>query len=253
MREPEPDVSEVLNALSGVRDPELDESITELGFVGDVSVEEGGAVRVDLRLPTFFCAANFAYLMAYDAHEAIKALPGVQDVYVQLEDHFASDEINDGVANERGFEGTFEGLADGDVDELRQIFRRKALISRQDQLARTLMASGYDPESLTTMVIGDLPDGEETQTYLQRRGELGLDTSSSAPLLVNAAGRPIPGDEARGFLRHGRTTRLNIEANAGFCRAVLQARYPNGSGSSDDEVPASSSAGSAPEGKGANA
>lgn len=245
------EVSEVLDALSGVRDPELDEAITELGFVGDVTVE-GGAVAVNLRLPTFFCAANFAYLMVYDAHEAVKALPGVREVDVRLEDHFASDEISDGVANERGFQGTFEGLADDDIDELRRIFQRKALISRQDQLARTLMASGYDAETLTTMQVGDLPAGSDTDTYLERRAELGLDTSPEAPLLVNAAGRPIPAEEARGFLRHGRTTRLNIEANAGFCRAVLQARYPD-AGQPNGEVPASSSTGTSPEGKGANA
>lgn len=251
MKERDVEVSEVLNALSGVRDPELDESITELGFLGEVSVEDG-VVGVELRLPTFFCAANFAYLMAYDAHQALKALPGVREVNVRLADHFASDEINDGIANERGFQETFEGLADDDIDELRQIFRRKALISRQDQLARTLMASGYEAETLTTMTVGDLPEGDETDTYLQRRAELGLDASHDAPLLVNAAGRAIPADEARGFLRHGRTTRLNIEANAGFCRAVLQARYPDAA-QSHGEVPASSSTGAQPEGKGANA
>jgi hypothetical protein len=160
----------------------------------------------------------------------LKGVPGVREIDVQLDDHFASDEINDGVANERGFWESFEGLADGELDELRAIFRRKALIARQDRLARALMADGYDPETLTTMRVGDLPDGDETETYLQRRAELGLDTSAEAPLLVNAAGRPVPVDDARGFLRHGRTTRLSIEANAGFCRAVLQARYGDAEG-----------------------
>jgi metal-sulfur cluster biosynthetic enzyme len=221
--------SEVWDALSGVRDPELDESITDLGFVSEVVVE-GGVARARLRLPTFFCAPNFAYLMVHDACEALRAVPGVREVDVQLGDHFASDEINEGVASERGFQGTFEGLADGELDELRQIFRRKALISRQDRLARALMAEGYDAETLTVMRVGDLPDGEETQEYLHRRAELGIDTSPHAPLLINAAGRPVPAEDARGFLRHGRTTRLSIEANAGFCRAVLQARYPDAPG-----------------------
>ena len=55
----------VLGALSGVRDPELDEPIAELGFVSDLEIE-GEAVKIRLRLPTYFCAPNFAYLMVAD-------------------------------------------------------------------------------------------------------------------------------------------------------------------------------------------
>ena len=46
----------VLAALDRVRDPELDEPITELGFVSECSVSEDGRASVHLRLPTFFCA-----------------------------------------------------------------------------------------------------------------------------------------------------------------------------------------------------
>lgn len=236
----------VLDALAGVRDPELDESITQLGFVSEAAVDADGVARVRLRLPTFFCAANFAYLMMHDAREALKVVPGVRDIDVQLDDHFASEEINEGVAHDRGFQETFEGLADGELDELRQIFRRKALISRQDGLARSLMTDGFDPVTLTTMTVGELPDGEETRAYLQRRAELAIDTSPGAPFLVNAAGRPIPPDEARGFLREGRTTRLNIEANAGFCRAVLQARYPDAAPSGPGEAATSGASANGP-------
>jgi metal-sulfur cluster biosynthetic enzyme len=45
------DKARVLDALSGVRDPELDDPITELGFVSDLKVE-GEAVNIRLRLPT---------------------------------------------------------------------------------------------------------------------------------------------------------------------------------------------------------
>ena len=70
----------VLAALAGVRDPELDRPITDLGFVSDVivgSCARGSCVRVELRLPTYFCAPNFAWLMVADAHDAVSALPGV--------------------------------------------------------------------------------------------------------------------------------------------------------------------------------
>ncbi|MDP9390232.1 MAG: iron-sulfur cluster assembly protein, partial [Actinomycetota bacterium] len=67
--------SEVRAALGTVVDPELDEPITDLGFLRSVSVD-GSSVEVHLRLPTSFCAPNFAYLMASDAHDAVAAVPG---------------------------------------------------------------------------------------------------------------------------------------------------------------------------------
>ena len=112
----------VLDALSGVRDPELDEPLTDLGFVSDLRVEDD-AVGVRLRLPTYFCAPNFAYLMVADAREAILSVPGVKEASVILDDHYASVEINGGVGEERGFDGAFPGETEGpDLEELRAIY-----------------------------------------------------------------------------------------------------------------------------------
>jgi len=88
----------MLRALETVRDPELDEPITSLGFVASCAVSAAGDAQVRLRLPTYFCAPNFAYLMVADAYDAVSALPGVRHAEVILEDHFASDVINGGVA-----------------------------------------------------------------------------------------------------------------------------------------------------------
>src|SRR5881227_1880947 len=49
----------VLRALSTVTDPELDEPITDLGFVKDLSVSEEGEVSLDLVTSTFWCSPNF--------------------------------------------------------------------------------------------------------------------------------------------------------------------------------------------------
>lgn len=68
-------------ALATVMDPELDEPITDLGFVTE-RVVTGGDVLVRLRLPTAFCSPSFAYLMASDAEDAIASLPGVASVQV---------------------------------------------------------------------------------------------------------------------------------------------------------------------------
>ena len=53
------DRQKVLDALSSVRDPELDEPITGLGFVSELRAEQD-AVRVRLRLATYFCASQVA-------------------------------------------------------------------------------------------------------------------------------------------------------------------------------------------------
>ena len=74
----------VLAALDGVIDPELDEPITTLRFVSSVEISADGDVEVVLRLPTPQCAPNFAFLMAADARNAVRRLPGVRGVTVLL-------------------------------------------------------------------------------------------------------------------------------------------------------------------------
>jgi metal-sulfur cluster biosynthetic enzyme len=215
----------VLDALSGVRDPELDEPITDLKFISDLRVG-GDSVDVRLRLPTPFCAPNFAYLMAYDAREALLSVPGVREARVVLDDHHTADEINAGMAGGLGFEGTFSSFEETgeDLDGLRAIFRRKAFISRQERLCRALLADGYSPAELAGIRLEDVPSSEAKEKYLSRREELGLDVSENAPFVTDPDGRRIPEDVVVQHLRFARVTRLSIEANAGFCRGVLAAR-----------------------------
>jgi len=220
-----PTEAAILDALSGVRDPELDEPITDLNFVSELGIEDG-AVSVRLRLPTYFCAPNFAYLMVADARAAVLSVPGVRKARVVLDDHHASREINGGVNAEWGFEGTFPGETEGnDLDELRHIFRRKSFVARQEKLCRTLLAEGHTPEELADMRLGEVPASAAKEKYLSRREELGLDVSAQAPLIVDPHGNPIHEDAVVEHLRFARITRLSIEGNAGLCRGVLAARY----------------------------
>ncbi len=71
----------VVTALGAVIDPELDEPITDLGFVRSVTIAEND-VAVHLRLPTSFCSPNFAYLMCSDAKDVLVALPETDCVTV---------------------------------------------------------------------------------------------------------------------------------------------------------------------------
>lgn len=221
-----PTKAEVLDALSGVRDPELDEPITDLKFVADLRVSED-EVDVCLRLPTSFCAPNFAYLMVHDAREALQSVPGVREARVVLDDHHASEEINAGIADERGFEATFSSFEQTgeDLEELRTIFRRKAFVGRQEKLSRRLLSEGHSPEELARIKLSGLPASEQREKYLERREELGLDTSADAPFLVSADGETVPEEAVVQHLKRARLIRLSVESNGAFCRAVLEARH----------------------------
>jgi metal-sulfur cluster biosynthetic enzyme len=217
--------AQVLDALSGVRDPELDEPITELEFVSGLEVEDG-AVSVWLRLPTYFCAPNFAYLMVADAKEAVLSVPGIERANVVLEDHYASGEINVGVNDEHGFDGAFpEETESPDLEELRMVFRRKSFVSRQEQLCRKLLAEDNTPSDLARMTLADIPASDLLGKYLERRIELGLDVSGGAPLVVDPEGKRIPEDAVVQHLRFARTVRVSIEGNAELCRGLLATRY----------------------------
>jgi metal-sulfur cluster biosynthetic enzyme len=217
---------DVLRALASVRDPELDEPLTTLGFVQGVEVTPA-RVEARLRLPTYFCAPNFAYLMVADAKAAIRQEVGAGvEVRVRLVDHFAAEEINSGVGCDAGFKGTFGDDTDADeLEELRTLFRRKAYAMRQERLCRRLLRQGTSEDDLSGLTLADLPAWQETGEYLARRAELGLDTAGSAPFLLDADGHAVPPDVVGRHLRFARTVRVSIEGNAGFCRGLLQTRY----------------------------
>src|SRR3954453_15989507 len=91
-------ISQVTEALGTVYDPELDEPITTLGFVGSCVVTDAGDVSGRLRLPPPQCAPNFAFLMAADARAAVDRVPGLGRVEIALEDHYTGAEINAAVS-----------------------------------------------------------------------------------------------------------------------------------------------------------
>src|SRR5215472_2388440 len=219
-------VDALLTALDAVRDPELDEPITSLGFVASCTVSAAGDAQVRLRLPTYFCAPNFAFLMVADAYDAVSAVPGVRSTEVVLEDHFAADAINGGVAARAGFARTFDGEAVGELHDLRADFLRKAVMAGTDQVCRPLLAAGTSPAGLLGMTLGDVPPSPALDRLRQRRAELGLPSGDGAPLLIDpATGAPVSGEVMPLHLRRARTTRISIEANGGICRGMLRHRY----------------------------
>lgn len=227
----------VLDVLTGVRDPELDEPVTTLGFVSDVEIFDE-SVRVWLRLPTYFCAPNFSYLMVEDSREAVLSLPGVRSAEVMLDGHHASGEINSGVEDERGFDSSFSfiGETNGEaLDGVRATFRRKAFVRRQEILCRVLMSEGVVPQGLARIKLADIPDSPELDVYLDRRSELGIDTRPDAPLVVDPDGRRVPEDAVVDHLKFARLTRVSVEGNAAHCLGLLAARYGTPEGTPERE------------------
>ena len=102
-----------------MRDLELDEPVTELGFVASCRVSPTGEAHLRLRLPTYFCALNFAFLMVADAHDAVDAVPGISGTRVTLVDHFAATEINRGSPPRPASSAFDDGLAQSELDQLR--------------------------------------------------------------------------------------------------------------------------------------
>jgi metal-sulfur cluster biosynthetic enzyme len=216
----------VYAALGTVRDPELDEPITTLGFVASCTVSAEGQAQIRLRLPTYFCAPNFAFLMVADAHDAVTAVPGVASAEVILDDHFASEAINAGVAARAGFAASFAGEATDELDDLRATFLRKAVLAGTDQVCRPLVDHGVTPAELASLTLGAIPASGALDRLRHRRRDLGLPADDTSLLLLDpATGQRIPEEAVPLHLRRARVTQAGIEANTSMCTGMLKARY----------------------------
>ncbi|OZM82839.1 iron-sulfur cluster assembly protein [Pseudonocardia sp. MH-G8] len=231
---------DALEALHAVVDPELDEPITDLGFVRSLDVD-GDAVTVHLRLPTSFCSPNFAYLMASDTKDALVALAWTRRVSVELDDHHDSDLINRGLAADAGYRGTFAHEAQESLDELRETFKRKAHTAAMERVLTRLLRADRDltEADLHGVSLGDLPADDATAALLRRRAAIGLGEDPGLPVLVGSDGVPYPPDEVPLRLRMARSTRISIEGNAHFCRGLLRTRYPDTTADTTQEEKAS--------------
>lgn len=219
--------ADIWSALDTVRDPELDESIVDLLFVSGVQIDSG-AVHVQLRLPTYFCAPNFAYLMVSDAFDAVTGVASGREVRIRLEDHFASEEINGGVSAGAGFQGAFPGQAREELAELRLTFQRKAHMACMERASGQLLKQGWTIETLHEARLSDLPDTPERESLLRRRADLGLSIDPAQTMFVDAEGQPVGKPDVASRLRLAKTTRVSIEGNSGICRGLLKTRYGDG-------------------------
>ena len=221
---------EVNQQLAKVYDPELDQPLTELGFIGGVDIA-GDKVTVRFRLPTYWCAANFAYMMSSDIRERVSELPWVKRVDVLLQDHFHDDEINEGIKNGKTFQTAFPDATDS-LDDLRETFRVKAFQARQERVLRWLIRKGLQEEAILQMRVGDLEEllkkrqvAKLVERYLSIRQERGLPGDISAEAFTHPDGTPIDPGGLQLLLHKASSTRLSMEFNTAFCSGLLKTRY----------------------------
>ena len=218
---------QVQACLATVMDPELDESVTELGFITEVELPGDGEVRIGFRLPTYWCAANFAFLMADDMRRAVQALPWVTKVEVQLYDHMYAEAINQGVTDGNGFQAAFGVAAEGGLEALRRTFELKAFQRRQEALLEHLISIKHLPELLVALDVESLQalaldaDGEKlVERYLERRSLV----DGARLAFVDTEGQPIAAESMSAHLRDLRSVGVNAEFNGVLCRGLLAVR-----------------------------
>jgi metal-sulfur cluster biosynthetic enzyme len=229
-----PRLRDVWDRLDHVNDPELDEPLTDLGFVEAVSVGEAGDVLVCFRLPTYWCSPNFAFLMAEGIRREVAALPWVARVSVRLEDHMCAEEMNEAVSAGRSFADALALRPEfASLDEVREKFDRKAFQRRQEAVLLALRRRGLAPRDVAAMTRGALdasgfaePEAERQRLrYLAILDARGLAPRPDDPAFPDLDGAPLT--EAGYAARMGglRAVRINMEFGGALCRGLKANRY----------------------------
>ena len=88
----------IFDKLSSIVDPEINVSITELELIDEVDIQDNN-VKIDLHLTSPFCPAVFGFKICQDIHDNLLKIDGVDDVKVNVSNHFMAEQINNQVNN----------------------------------------------------------------------------------------------------------------------------------------------------------
>lgn len=229
--------AQVWARLARVADPELDEPVTDPGFVERVAVRRG-SVEVDVRLPTYWCSPNFAFLMAEGIRHEVSALPWVAQMRVRLVDHLFADKVNRGVNESLPFGQVFAEEEGGDLEELRAKFEEKAFKRRQEAVLLALRGRSVSDAAICAMTLADLErlrfeDGAGAVELPRYRaipkGALRA-SSTGDPAFVTWEGDALSPETPPRHMARLRSVRINMEFNGVLCRGLLAARYRDSPG-----------------------
>jgi len=87
---------QIFDELTKVVDPEINVSIMELELVDNIDII-GPEVKIDLHLTSPFCPAIFGFKIAQDVHDNLLKIDGINDVKVNVTNHFMAEAINNQV------------------------------------------------------------------------------------------------------------------------------------------------------------
>ena len=222
---------EVRAAIAGVRDPEIDENIAALNFIVGVEVA-GDVASVSLRLPTFWCPANFVYLMAGEMRRAVLALPWVRPSnsgwWITSRRTRSTGRSSEGL----GFAEAFPAHAEDDLASLRRRFDGKAYLMRQGAVVSILRRRGMSDgsiveataDALDRMAASDdelaaawAATGRNGRRWGSRRMRRGGSSSTWT-------GRRSPPRDLAAHLRRIRGVTTSASANGEMCRMLMAAR-----------------------------
>jgi len=196
-----------------------------------VNIDSSNRVEIDFRLPTYWCAPNFAFLMASDMRDVVTALEWVKDVSVRLFDHFSADLINRSVALRQDFRDAFPGETDDDLSAIRQKFLGQAFERRQELLLQYLTARGYGPDWIARASLSELIGLELDQEGIALRNlylfilrRMDPDAGKEVLAFITQDGMPLNSQELKSYLRKIAATRRNAEFNGFICRSLLSER-----------------------------
>ena len=88
----------IFDELSQIVDPEINTTITELELIDEVDISDAN-VKVDLHLTSPFCPAVFGFKICQDIHDNLLSIHGIDDVKVNVSNHFMAEQINNQVNN----------------------------------------------------------------------------------------------------------------------------------------------------------
>lgn len=88
----------IFDALSKIVDPEINTSITELELIDEVDINDD-KVKVELHLTSPFCPAVFGFKICQDIHDNLLQIDGIDNVKVNVSNHFMAEQINNQVNN----------------------------------------------------------------------------------------------------------------------------------------------------------
>jgi metal-sulfur cluster biosynthetic enzyme len=227
-------LEQVWARLDLVMDPELDEPLTDMGFIEAVAITGPGTVAVSFRLPTYWCSPNFAFLMAEGIKREVEALPWATEAVVTLQDHMAAAEMNAAIKAGASFASVFAELQpDQDLQELRETFDRKAFQRRQEVVIKALRDQGHPVESivalsraaLEAMTFDDAEASRQQGRYLALLRAKHFSPSPDDPVLTDWQGVPLSVDGFDAYMGLLRSVRINMEFSGSLCRGLKQSRY----------------------------